>query len=203
MQKIKVGIMGGTFDPIHNGHLIIAENVRNEFSLDKILFIPSARPPHKENTLISPAIDRYNMVNLSIASNDHFFSSMIEIDREGQTFTIDTLKQLKKQNKNYELYFIIGQDAMKQIHTWKDYNILFDYANFIVVSRMSYDPKEIKIANSKFLSRIQFANTPIIEISSTIIRQKVSQKESITYMVDDLVEKYIYKENLYVQKNSL
>lgn len=198
MKKIKVGIMGGTFDPVHNGHLIIAENVRNEFSLDKILFIPSARPPHKENNLISPAIDRYNMVNLSIASNEHFFSSTVEIDREGQTYTIDTLKQLKEQNEEYELYFIIGQDAMKLIHTWKDYEMLFDYANFIVVSRMSYDPNDIKMANPNHLKKIQFADTPVIEISSTEIRHKVRQKESIKYMVDQLVEKYIYKEKLYV-----
>lgn len=198
MQKIKVGIMGGTFDPVHNGHLIIAENIRNNYSLDKIIFIPSARPPHKNRKLISSPIHRYNMVNLSIASNDCFFSSTMEIDREGESFTIDTLKQLKSENKDYELYFIIGQDAMKQIHTWKDYEMLFDYANFIVVSRISYSPDEIKSANSEFLHNIYFADTPIIDISSTIIRQKVKNNESITYMVDHLVEKYIYKEKLYV-----
>lgn len=198
MQKIKVGIMGGTFDPIHNGHLIIAENVRNEYSLDRILFIPSSRPPHKEGKSISPAIDRYNMVNLSIASNEHFFSSTIEINREGHSYTIDTLKQLKTEHENYELYFIIGQDAMKELHTWKEHHILFEYASFIVVSRISYDPEDIISANKTNLKSIYFAKTPIIEISSTMIRERIKNNQSITYLVDHLVEKYIYKEKLYV-----
>lgn len=95
MKNKKIGIMGGTFDPIHNGHLFIAEQVRIKYNLDKVLFIPSGQPPHKDGLNVSEAIHRYNMVNLAIASNDYFFSSLIEIDRKGNTYTIDTLKQLK------------------------------------------------------------------------------------------------------------
>ena len=124
MKNKKIGIMGGTFDPIHNGHLFIAEQVRIKYNLDKVLFIPSGRPPHKDGLNVSEAIHRYNMVNLAIASNDYFFSSLIEIDRKGNTYTIDTLKQLKTVYLDSEIYFIVGYDTIETIHTWKDYELL-------------------------------------------------------------------------------
>lgn len=197
MKNKKIGIMGGTFDPIHNGHLFIAEQVRIKYNLDKVLFIPSGQPPHKDGLNVSEAIHRYNMVNLAIASNDYFFSSLIEIDRKGNTYTIDTLKQLKTVYLDSEIYFIVGYDTIETIHTWKDYELLPEYTRFVVVSRTTQSAGNLINLTEVFIDKVDFFETPVIDISSTEIRQNIYNNKSITYMVDNQVERYIYKHNLY------
>ena len=197
MLNSKIGIMGGTFDPIHNGHLFIAEQVRVKYKLDKVLFIPSGNPPHKKDLDIADSTHRYNMVNLAIANNYYFFSSLIEINRGGETYTIDTLKELKLLYPNAQLYFIIGYDAISVINTWKDYESLFDYTKFIVVSRNVPRIETLDFLHENFYDSIDYFETPVIDISSTQIRKNIDINKSIKYMVGSTVEKYIYKYNLY------
>ena len=197
MLNSKIGIMGGTFDPIHNGHLFIAEQVRVKYRLDKVIFIPSGNPPHKKDIDVADSTHRYNMVNLAIANNYYFFSSLIEINRDGETYTIDTLKELKSLYPVAELYFIIGYDAISTINTWKEYESLFNYTKFIVVSRSVPTIEKIDFCHENLNKSVDYFETPVIDISSTQIRKNIGINKSIKYMVETSVEKYIYKNNLY------
>ena len=197
----KIGIMGGTFDPIHNGHLILAEHARVEMGLEKILFIPAWDPPHKGDRKITPSIHRYNMTLLALGLNPYFFISPIEIKREGRSYTIDTISQLKAEYKSSELYFILGSDSLMEIHKWKDYEKLLKSCNFIVAKRKGLEDEKlnnraVELINS-YNSNIIILESPIIEISSTEIRRRVRKNKSIKYLVPELVERYIEKNRLY------
>ena len=172
----KIGIMGGTFDPIHNGHLLIAEYARVHFKLDKILFIPTGNPPHKEKSHITSNMHRYNMVLLAINSNENFLLSTLEMDREGVTYTVDTINTLKSIYENTDFYFIMGSDSLLQIHTWKEYEKLLKSCKFIVAKRPGYTSDTLdKIKEDlslKYNSQIYILEAPLLDISSSEIRQK-------------------------------
>lgn len=204
-EKGKIGILGGTFDPIHHGHLIVAEVVREESGLDKILFIPSGMPPHKDLSGVTCGEHRFNMVKEAINNNPLFEASRIEIEREGLTYTIDTLKRLKNMyGDDTGLFFIIGADVVGDILTWKDFEKVFSICEFIAVLRPEYKEddfeKNIEFLRSRYMAKIHIVNIPLIEISSTIIRGKVQNGKSIKYMVPDRVETYIKNNGLYSLK---
>ncbi len=198
----KIGIMGGTFDPIHFGHLLVAEEARQKFNLDQIVFVPVGIPPHKSNKNITSAYHRYMMTFL--AANDHpdFFVSNFEVDRDQPAYTIETLRYFRDlYDKNTELYFITGTDTILDLLTWKDYQKLPDLCDFICATRPNFSTEELETkVYSKFpelRQYVHYLNIPLMEISSTEIRNKRKDNESIKFMVPKEVENYIVKENLF------
>ena len=201
MDKVKVGIMGGTFDPIHNGHLILAEYSRTVFGLEKVLFIPTGKPPHKGERDISSMNYRYDMTLLAINTNPYFYLSSVEIQREGTTYTIDTIKSLQAEYENTEFYFIIGSDSLYNIHKWKDYRELLNLCKFIIAKRPDIEDQRLedraKEFNQKYKDSIYILEAPLIDISSTKTRDRVRNGLSIKYLVPETVEDYIKKNRLY------
>ena len=184
----RIGIMGGTFDPIHMGHLITAEMVRSAAPLDAVLFVPAARPPHKDAAHAASMQDRLAMTEYGVRENPHFFVSDIELRREGPSYTVDTITELQAQLAGAELFFITGADAMNDLY------------RFIVATRQGAPLDELLIAE-KFTaeerSHIQVLPTPHLEISSTVIRARVRAGLSIRHLVPRTVEEYIRERGLY------
>ena len=197
----RIGIMGGTFDPIHVGHLMTAEAVRDEFGLDKVLFIPAAVPPHKLDQQVTDARHRYLMTVLATTSNPHFDVSSIEMDRPGPSYTIDTIYELRRQyGENTDLFFITGADAIAEIPTWDRIEELLGLCQFIAATRPGLLPNVDNIKEyfgELGSARIHRLETPELEISSTNIRDRLKRGFSIKYIVPPAVEDYIYKEGLY------
>lgn len=198
----RVGIMGGTFDPIHIGHLVIAEEIRNKFNLDKVIFIPTGNPPHKDNKKITSARHRYIMTLLATISNPYFEVSTIEIDKKGTTYTIDTIKTLRKVCSNdVELYFITGADSILELHTWKNVGELLKLCNFVAATRPGFEvaklEKKIQEINSEYGVNIYTTIVTALQISSTEIRTRIREGRTVKYLLPEAVEKYIYKNNLY------
>ncbi len=194
----KIGIMGGTFDPIHVGHLMIAEAVWDEYNLEKIIFIPSANPPHK-NSVMTSAKHRFNMTLLATCSNPHFDVSSIEMERVGPSYTIDTIRALKKlYGDNTELYFIIGADCIEELPTWHQIEELLKMCNFIVTKRPNYTPDLTIIEQNYTNYKMKILQTPELEISSTNIRERIKKGYSIQYITTEQVQQYIRKEELYL-----
>ncbi|TJX14765.1 nicotinate-nucleotide adenylyltransferase [Tissierella creatinini] len=198
---MKIGLMGGTFNPIHLGHLLISEHIRMEAHLDKVLFIPSGHPPHKYESEVASALHRYNMALLATENNPYFEVSTIEIDREGNTYTIDTIEELKRKYPDDEFYFIIGGDTISELTKWKSPSILLQTLSFIVIGRSGIDKewilKKIKGYEEKYNASMHYIDAPIIEISSTTIRHNLKNGKSVKYMVKTKVEEYIIIHNLY------
>ncbi|GMQ57041.1 nicotinate-nucleotide adenylyltransferase [Vallitalea sediminicola] len=202
MNNKSIGIMGGTFDPIHYGHLILAQYVLDEMNLDKIIFIPSGISYLKSNKKISHKSHRLNMTELGIINNDKFEASTIEIDREGNTYTVDTIEHLNEKYPYKTFYFIIGADSVFDLLKWKNYQRLFEICNFVVTNRGStYTGEqlqcEINILKRNYNARIDLINIPDIDISSSEIRKRVKNNLSIRYLLPDNVEKYIDNNKLY------
>lgn len=196
----RVGILGGTFDPIHVGHLMMAEAVRGEYRLDEILFIPAASPPHKQGQRITAAAHRYLMTVLATLSNPHFLVSDIEMNRSGPSYTIDTIYALREQFPHTAFSFIIGTDVIAEIATWDRVEELLTLCPFIAASRPGEEPDLVRLRRELGAlgeARIHPVTTPELEISSTDIRRRVRRGASIRYIVPDAVEQYIYKEGLY------
>lgn len=191
---MRIAIMGGTFDPIHCGHLVSAEEVRDCKSFDKILFIPSARPPHKERPDITAPEHRYAMAVLATEDNPYFDVSRIEIDRKGPSYAIDTVRELKKNYNLGQIFWIIGVDLLIEFHIWKDYDKLLDACHFITTTRPNYDLDSVP---NELVDRVELFEVTDIDISSTQIRRKVRENQSIRYLVPRKIEEYIYKNNLY------
>ncbi|MGP4107203.1 nicotinate-nucleotide adenylyltransferase [Virgibacillus sp. L01] len=186
-----IGILGGTFDPPHLGHLIIAEEVRVALKLDEIWFIPSQEPPHKEKAFIG-APHRVEMVKRAISSNPSFKLNTIEVSRSGKSYTFETMKQLTKDNPDIKFHFIIGADMVEYLPNWNHINNLLDMVIFVGVKRKGYK------LNSKY--SIVEVNVPLIEISSTNIKERLNNNTSIKYMVPDAVENYIKEKQLYEKR---
>lgn len=198
-KERRLGIMGGTFDPIHYGHLATAEAARERYGLERILFIPTGCPPHKEPGSVSNFWDRYMMVMLAVLSNPYFEVSRLEYDRGGVSYTIDTLIQLQEMyGKDTDFYFICGIDTMLSIFTWKRPHDLFALCRFIVAMRPGYDSKQLyDMLGDVYRERVCVMEIPMLDISSTEIRERVKKGLSIKYLLPEAVEAYIYKNNVY------
>lgn len=200
----KIGISGGTFNPIHIGHLIIAEIARDRFGLDKVLFVPSGMPPHKNLSNVAYAEHRFDMVQKAVKSNPYFIDSRIEVDRGGYTYTVDTLKKLREiYGNSASLYYIIGADVLNDLLTWKNHEEVFEICEFIAVLRPGNDVQAFKnqmeyLKNSHF-AKIHYIDAPLIDISSTGIRDSVKEGRSIKYLVPEAVEEYIKLNRLYIE----
>lgn len=198
MQRI--GIMGGTFNPIHIGHVIAAQEVLFKMNLDNIIFIPTGNPPHKRQKDLISADHRYEMVRLAICKNNQFSISDLEIKREGRTYTYDTLTELHKTYYGNKLFFIIGFDTLKDLDSWRRINDVCKMVSFIVVNRgnsTSEVIEEIEDKKKKYSADITLVDIPDIEISSTEIRKRILNGETIKYLVPDEVEAYIRLKGLY------
>lgn len=201
-SRVRIGISGGTFDPIHLGHLIIAENIRESMSLAKIIFIPTGRPPHKNIAEVTDAIHRYNMVCKAIRGNPFFEVSRMEIDRPGYTYTVDTLRELRQvYGDGARLFFITGADIIPELPTWKEFEKIFSMCEIVAVLRPGYErseiAKEITKLEKGYKARIYIVDAPLIGISSTWIRQNIKEGKSIRYLVPAEVEEYIRTNGLY------
>lgn len=197
-----IAIMGGTFDPIHYGHLVTAEAVRHRFQVDKVVFIPTGRPAHKTDKEVTHNEHRYLMAVLATMRNENFEVSRLEIDRPGITYTIDTIEQLKKMCRpDVRLYFITGADAIHQIMTWKEPERLLSLCDFVAVTRPGYKKnqmfEEIGELREKFESRIHYMEVPALAISSSDIRTRAQRGMPIQYLLPQEVEDYIHKFGLY------
>ena len=198
----KIGIMGGTFDPIHLGHLATAESVREIFALDEILFIPAARPPHKLGRPVTDEIHRLTMTNLATRSNKFFRVSDMELKRTGLSYTLDTMDALHKEfGATTELFFIIGADSLADLSKWHEAKKLVERSHFIATTRPGVDvdfSATEKFFGSAVGKHIHRVTTPAIEISSTEIRRRVKSGRSRKYLVPEAVEEYILREGLYL-----
>ena len=200
VKQRRIGVMGGTFDPIHTGHLVIAEAVREEYSLDEVLFIPAANPPHKQQQQVTPAAHRLAMTRLATGSNPYFRVSSMEIDRQGLSYTLYTMRELVQQYAGAEFFFITGADEMRDIQQWYHIDELLQLCHFVAAARPGCVPDITRIqeAFGKLgKARIHELPTLELEISSTDIRSRVRAGRSIRYLVPAVVEEYIYKEGLY------
>lgn len=195
----RIGVYGGTFDPIHLGHLIVAEEMTHRLKLDVVLFVPTGRPPHKTGQTISPDRDRVEMVKLAIRNNPNFRLSTVDVDRPELSYTAETLRILSCQFPESELYFIMGEDSLRDLPTWHEPNRIARQAMLAVALRpeVVVDIDDVLEAVPDARDRIVTVNMPLIEISSSDIRRRVAHSEPITYHVPDSVKDYIDASGLY------
>ncbi|OFT46043.1 nicotinic acid mononucleotide adenylyltransferase [Corynebacterium sp. HMSC06G04] len=192
----RIGIMGGTFDPIHNGHLVAASEVAYRFQLDQVVFVPTGQPWQKAGRDVTAAEHRYLMTMVATASNPRFTVSRVDIDREGPTYTIDTLRDLRELFPDAELYFITGADSLASIMSWHDWEVMLEMANFVGVTRPGYElSKDMLPLESQ--TGIELIEIPAMAISSTDCRKRAGEGEPVWYLVPDGVVQYIAKNNLY------
>jgi nicotinate-nucleotide adenylyltransferase len=189
----RVGIMGGTFDPIHHGHLVAASEVATLFHLDEVIFVPTGEPWQKSQRRVSPAEHRYLMTVIATASNPRFWVSRVDIDRPGPTYTIDTIRDIRDQRPSAELFFITGADALAQILSWKDAEEALTLARFVGVTRPGYDLS----AEHLPVDAVTLVDVPAMAISSSDCRERVAGRRPVWYLVPDGVVQYIQKHRLY------
>lgn len=195
----RIGIFGGTFDPIHLGHLIIAEELRYRLALDRILFLPAGRPPHKTDREISPNQQRLEMLEMAIADNPHFAVSTVDLKRPGLSYTADSLAVLQAEFPDRELYFLMGQDSLRDFPTWHEPDRIVRQARLGVALRpgVVVDIDTIVRQVPAAAGRIKLIDVPLIQIASRLIRQRVREGRPITYQVPRAVEGYIRAHGLY------
>lgn len=202
IEHQRIGIMGGTFDPIHYGHLILAEHVRAKAMLDKVIFIPAMVPPHKQDLTITDSSHRLAMLLLAIASNPAFEVSDLELSSKDVSYTIHTLTKLKiMYGDDATFYFITGSDTIFEIEKWHDYKTLLKSAGFIVGNRPGFREgaldRHVAYLNHKYESAVSIVDIPEVDISSTEIKRRVREHDSIRYLVPESVESYIFDHELY------
>lgn len=204
LKKPRLGIMGGTFDPIHYGHLVAAEMARGEFNLSKVLFIPSGTPPHKIRRDISSAKLRYEMVQSSIQDNPDFDISALEIERKGLSYTVETLRIIRQTWPEYELYFITGTDALREIFSWHEAEEILTLIQFIGVARPGFDASDfllrVQQEYPEIQGRIHYLEVPALAISSTDIRSRVRRGQPIRYLLPESVRLFIHLHGLYIDE---
>jgi nicotinate-nucleotide adenylyltransferase len=192
--KVALGIMGGTFDPIHHGHLVAASEVAHVFELDEVVFVPTGQPWEKEERAVSPAEDRYLMTVIATASNPRFSVSRVDIDRPGPTYTIDTLRDLREERgQDVEFFFITGADALARLISWRDADELLTLAHFVGCTRPGHQLSGHGLPDGK----ASLIEIPALAISSTECRERVRAGEPIWYLVPDGIVQYIAKRRLY------
>jgi nicotinate-nucleotide adenylyltransferase len=192
--RLRVGVMGGTFDPIHHGHLVAASEVLHMFALDEVVFVPTGRPWQKSHARVAPAEHRYLMTVIATASNPRFTVSRTDVDRPGVTYTIDTLRDLRRERgDDVELFFITGADALSQILSWRDAAELFRLAHFVGVTRPGHSLADPGLPDGG----VSLVEVPAMAISSSDCRDRVGREEPIWYLVPDGIVQYINKHRLY------
>jgi len=194
----RVGVMGGTFDPVHHGHLVAASEVQAWFDLDEVVFVPTGEPWQKSTREVSPAEDRYLMTVIATASNPRFWVSRVDIDRKGPTYTIDTLRDLHAVMPDAELYFITGADALGDIFTWRDAKELFALAHFVGCTRPGYAMDDSTLQGIP-KDQLTIVEIPALAISSSDVRKRRAAGEPVWYLVPDGVVQYISKYSLYTK----
>jgi len=195
--------MGGTFDPIHYGHLLAAEEARVQFLLDRVIFVPNGDPPHKKSYALTPAEHRYEMVVLATASNPHFETSRVEVDRPGLSYSVDTVRGFREQSgAGVKLYFITGADALTELATWHQPDTLLELCELIAVTRPGYSAGTVSgpLARAP-LDRVHLVSTMGVAISSTELRQRAAAGKSLRYLTPEPVVRYIEKRGLYRAAN--
>jgi nicotinate-nucleotide adenylyltransferase len=193
MSPRRVGIMGGTFDPIHHGHLVAASEVADQFALDEVIFVPTGEPYQKSERDVSPAEHRYLMTVIATASNPRFWVSRVDIDRPGPTYTIDTIRDISAQRADAELFFITGADALGQILSWHDHEEMLRTARFIGVTRPGYELSDAHLPTDA----VTLVDVPAMAISSSAVRARVQAGRPVWYLVPDGVVQYVAKHGLY------
>lgn len=206
--KVKrLGIMGGTFDPIHYGHLVAAEMARSKFNLSKVLFIPSGTPPHKDRSDISDAGLRFEMIKRAIQDNPAFDISALELERKGPSYTVDTLRVLRCTWPNHELYFITGTDALREIFSWREAEEILMMTEFIGAARPGFDASDFLIQvqqeHPEIQGRIHYLEVPALAISSTDIRARVKHGQPIRYLLPEPVRLFIQQHGLYTAEGNV
>lgn len=196
MAKLRLGVMGGTFDPIHHGHLVAASEVAAAFDLDQVIFVPTGEPWQKSK--VTNSEDRYLMTVIATASNPRFNVSRVDIDRDGPTYTVDTLRDIQAAHPDADIFFITGADAITQILAWKDVEQLWGAAKFVAVTRPGH---AMQLPSSAPEGAIEVLEIPALSISSTDIRGRASNGEPVWYLVPDGVVQYINKHKLYRGQN--
>jgi nicotinate-nucleotide adenylyltransferase len=202
----RVGLLGGTFDPIHYGHLVVAEEVRAGLDLDEMLFVPVGQPPHKRDGEITPAHHRLAMLELGIKSNPHFSISLVEVDRQGPSYTVDTLRLLRRRwGSQVEIYFVIGWDGLEELSSWYEpEGVLEQVTRLVAVHRPGYEAApqyrdRLEQLFPMLKQRLLSMATPQLEISATEVRQRVAEGRPVKYQVPEAVERYIARHGLYRQ----
>jgi len=199
---VNIGVLGGTFDPIHQGHLIIAEEVREQLKLDKVLFVPSGHPWLKQERIITSAQHRVSMLRLALASNPSFQISTVDVEREGPSYTVDTLVDLKRQFEDSAwFFFILGWDALRDLHLWKEPSRIIQQCRLVAVGRPGSAKPRLSALETTLpgiSKNVLLLPKPLIGISSSEIRQRVSKGLSIKYLVPETVETYIREKGLYL-----
>lgn len=196
-RRLRLGVMGGTFDPIHHGHLVAASEVQARFELDEVVFVPTGQPWQKAGRHVSQPEDRYLMTTIATASNPRFSVSRVDIERPGATYTVDTLRDIRAlRGADVDLFFITGADALSKILTWKGVDELFGLAQFVGVSRPGVELGESDIAHLPG-DRVTLLEVPALSISSTACRERVATGLPIWYLVPDGIVQYIAKRGLY------
>jgi nicotinate-nucleotide adenylyltransferase len=190
--------MGGTFDPIHNGHLVAASEVQSWFGLDEVVFVPTGQPWQKSDRKVTPAEHRYLMTVIATASNPRFTVSRVDVDRVGPTYTIDTLQELTAVMPDTDLFFITGADALAEIFTWRDAQELFDLAHFVGCTRPGYEMDSSTLQGIP-ADRVTILEIPALAISSTNCRERTAAGEPVWYLVPDGVVQHIAKHRLYTE----
>ncbi|HHU86213.1 MAG: nicotinate-nucleotide adenylyltransferase [Pelotomaculaceae bacterium] len=197
----RLGIMGGTFDPIHYGHLVAAEGARYEFNLEKVIFVPAGRPPHKPNYKITDPWKRFAMTRLAVQSNPFFQVLPLEVERPGPSYAIDTVQEIALLNPGMQVYFITGADAVSEILTWRNTEQLLSICRFIAATRPGYRMddmwEKLNRLPVELKDNIFCMEVPALAISSSDIRQRLREGRPVKYLLPELVEEYIAKNNIY------
>ncbi len=191
----KIGIFGGTFNPPHIAHLMAAEGVRDQLKLDRVIFVPAAIPPHKQKENIVQVKHRLEMVRLAIKGNRYFEISDVELHRKGPSYTIDTVREMRRSYPHDELLFIMGIDLLTDFDTWKEPDRILDECRLVAMNRPGFD---LAVVDKDLLLRVELVNVPSVDISSTNIRRRVKSGRSIRYLVTQDVEEYIRRNSIYL-----
>jgi len=203
MQRERIGLFGGSFNPIHTGHLVMAQDAGHAFSLDRIIFIPAAIPPHKISQTLVTADQRIDMIRLALGDQEAWEVSDEEVRRGGVSYTVDTVRHFRALYPQAELFFMIGGDTLPELHTWKDISVLLDLCKFITMVRPGFERDKLGSASlhldqrhvDALISRVTTGH--VIGVSSTEIRMRVAKQEPIRYLVPELVERYVLEHGLY------